>query len=68
MNVLSKVSRLLLNVKVINLSASWLVNLFSQSEVTFTSLLRRDDLNVVHVDLVDSVVELGTIQHIRVIR
>lgn len=62
MIILSKVSLLLFNVQVIDLSASRLVDLFSQSEVTLASLLWGDDLGVIHVDLVHSVVELGAIR------
>lgn len=62
MIILSKVSLLLFNVQVIDLSASRLVDLFSQSEVTLASLLWGDDLSVIHVDLVHSVVEFGTIR------
>ena len=48
--------------QVVNLSASWLLDLVSETEVTFASLLWGYNLNVVHVDLVNSVVEFSSKQ------
>jgi hypothetical protein len=48
--------------EVINLSALWLLDLICKTEVAFASLLWRNNLGVVHVDLVNSVVELSALQ------
>lgn len=58
----AQMSFLLLDVQVINVSALWLVDLVSHLEVTLAGLLRRDNGFTVHVDLVDSVVELVAVQ------
>ncbi len=55
-------SLLLFNVEVINLSCSWLLNFICQLEVALASLLWRNNLGVIHVDLVYTVVELSAVE------
>lgn len=62
-NLLSQMSLLLFNVKVIDLSCPWLRNLICKVEVAFTGLLRGNNLGVVHVNLVYTIVEFSAKRH-----
>ena len=50
-------SFLLTYMMVIYLSASWLLNLVNQCEMISALFLWRNNLNIVHVDLIYSIVE-----------
>ena len=59
----AQMSLLCFNVQVIQLSGLWLFNFVSHSKMILSSLLWRDNLCAVHVNLVNSVIELISINH-----
>lgn len=48
--------------EVVNLSCLWLLDLICELEMSLASLLRGNNLGVIHVNLVNTIVELSAIQ------